>query len=183
LLALLVGGLVLYGVVAVTSPWAFHIGGRPTPLLTWFGSGKLLTKSGDRYTIFLFLYPSSHFSRLHLDGLRPTGGLQGSGCLCEPSGRIQQLKIGGTIYGEWRSTEHSLMAFRLLEPTVVDIGQKRAGYFDLTGRWNGPDLVMDARGSYSAPFRSGVRIEGASVTLHWDPFWSCKDACGRAANP
>ena len=36
LLGLVVLAVVLvYGVAAITSPWAFHIGGRWTPLLAW----------------------------------------------------------------------------------------------------------------------------------------------------
>ena len=46
LLALCV--ILVYGVVGVTSPWAFHIGGRWTPLLYWSGYGKLVTKTGTQ---------------------------------------------------------------------------------------------------------------------------------------
>lgn len=166
----------------ITVPWAFHIGGRWTPLLTWTGSGNLLTKGGIEYPLFVMFYPSPHFSRLRLDGERPTGGLQGSACLCTSPGVFQYLKLGGTIYGGWQSTESSLMNFRLLEPTIVDVGQARAGYFDLVGRWRGPELVMDDRGAWSHPFRSGLRIEHASVTLHWNSFWTCKAACASVTN-
>jgi len=40
-------GAVFYAVVVALDPWALHLGGRSTPLLTWQGSGKLLTKSGS----------------------------------------------------------------------------------------------------------------------------------------
>ena len=43
---LIICGAVVYAVVAITSPWAFHIGGRWTPLLYWSGRGKLVTKNG-----------------------------------------------------------------------------------------------------------------------------------------
>ena len=175
-LVVLLAALIPLGVL-VTNPWAFHIGGRWTPLLTWLGSGKLLTKGGIEYPLFVMFYPSSHFSRLRLNGQRPTGGVQGSACLCTSPGVSQYLKLSGTIYGGWRSTEGSVMDLRLLEPTIVDVGQSRAGYFDLFGRWQGPELVMDDRGSWSSLFRSGLRIEHASVTLHWDPYWTCKTAC------
>jgi hypothetical protein len=45
-LVLVLGGALVYGVVVLLDPWALHIGGRWTPLLTWSGSGKLHTKSG-----------------------------------------------------------------------------------------------------------------------------------------
>jgi len=173
--------LLLLAGVLLTNPWAFHIGGRWTPL-TWWGSGRLVTKRGIEYPLFVMLYPSAHFSRLHLDGRRPTGGVQGTACLCTSPGVSQYLKLSGTIYDGWRSTEGSLIGFRLLEPTIVDVGQTRAGYFDLVGRWQGPDLVMEDRGNWSRPFRSGLRIEHASVTLHWDPYLTCKSACAGVVN-
>jgi hypothetical protein len=37
------GGTLCYGVVVALDPWSFHIGGRWTPLLTWSGSGELVT--------------------------------------------------------------------------------------------------------------------------------------------
>ena len=175
-----VGVLAVYVVAAVTSPWAFHIGGRWTPLLYWSGSGNLQTKSGA-YPLYISFFPSSHSSRLRLDGLRPTGGLQGSGWLCTAPGVIQRLKLSGTIYGGWSSTEGSLMTFRLLDPLYFNMGQ-RQGYFDLYGRWQGPKLVMDDRGRWSATFRSGVRIERASVSFDWGSYGEFKTACARAAN-
>ncbi len=179
---LVIGVAVVYGVAALTSPWAFHIGGRSTPLLYWSGSGKLVTKNGT-YPLYVYFFPASHSSRLQLDGLRPTGGLQGSGSLCTSPGVIQQLKLSGTIFGGWRSTEGSLMEFRLLEyKKFLDSGTHR-GYFDLYGRWRGQQLVMDDRGRWSAPFRSGLKIERASVTLDWGSYSDFKAACANTANP
>jgi len=178
----IVAGIILLG-LALAMPWAVHIGGRWTPLLNWWGYGSLLTKGGTRYPLFIDLHPSSHFSRLRLDGQRPTGGVAGSACLCTSPGTFQYLRLSGTIYGGWSSTEGALVGFRLLEPTVLDLGQKRGGYFDLVGRWQGQELVMNDRGGWSRAFRSGLRIEQASVTLHWSMFWTCKAACADTASP
>ncbi len=178
---LLLGVGVVYALAALTSPWAFHIGGRSTPLLYWSGSGQLVTKTGT-YPLYVSFFPASHFSRLQLDGLRPTGGLQGSASLCAAPGLIQPLKLSGTIYGSWRTTEGSLMTFRLLERKLFDTGQ-RQGYFDLYGRWQGQQLVMNDRGRYAGALRSGLRIERASVTLDWGGYADFKAACASAAVP
>jgi hypothetical protein len=178
--ALLIVALILSAGVAIM-PWAFHIGGRWTPVLTWWGSGRLVAKGGREYPMFVMLYPSSHFSRLRFEGRRPTGGIQGHACLCTSPGANQYLKISGTIYGGWLSTEGSVMGLRLLEPTIVDVGQQRAGYFDVIGRWQGPELVLDEGASWSRSFRSGLRLEHASATLRWDPYWTCKSACAGVA--
>jgi len=180
MLGLVVCALLVYGVVVLTSPWALHIGGRWTPLLYWTGSGKLVTKGGT-YPLYVYFFPSSHFSRLRLDGQRPTGGVQGSGWLCTSPGVTQYLKLSGTIYGGWQSTEDSLMNFRLLEPKVFDVGQHR-GFFDLYGRWHGPELVMEERNETGTTFRSGLKIEHSSVTLNWGSYSDFKAACVSATN-
>jgi hypothetical protein len=173
--------IVLLVCVPLTMPWAFHMGGRWTPLM-WWGYGRLVAKGGIDYPLFVTLYPSPHPSRLRLYGQRPTGGLQGSACLCTAPGAFQLLNLTGTIYDTWWSTAGSQVAFRLLERTIVNVGQKRAGFFDMVGHWNGPELVMEDRSSWSSPFRSGMRIEHASVDLRWSPFWSCKAACASVTN-
>lgn len=177
---------VFYAGVAITNPWSFHMGGRWTPFLTWHGSGELVTKGGREYPLYINLYPSSHFSRLHLDGLRPTGGLQGSGWLCTSPGVAQYLDLSGTIYGGWRSTGGSLMAFRLLEwYTTRDrlLGRTTGrGFFDLTGRWQGQKLAMNDRGHVPDTFPSGLRIEGASVAFDWGSYREFKELCAKAAS-
>jgi hypothetical protein len=169
---------IVYGLAAITAPWSFHIGGRWTPLLYWSASGMLRTKSGT-YPLYVFFYPSSSFSRLRLDGLRPTGGVQGTGSLCTSRGVIQYLVLTGTIYNGWRSTEGSLITFRLREPKIVDVGQKQ-GFFDLYGRWRGSELVMDDRGEPGGMFRSGLKMEHESVTLGWGSYSDFKTVCASA---
>ncbi len=167
--------IVVYAVVAVTSPWAFHIGGRWTPLLYWSGYGKLTTKNGS-FPLYVIFYPSPHFSKLHLDGLRPTGGLRGTAHLCTSAGVVEPLKLSGTIYGGWSSTNEALMAFRLLEFRIVNMGQQQ-GYFDLYGRWSGPELMMTDRHRSSEKFRSGLKIDQATITLDWGSYAEFKTAC------
>jgi hypothetical protein len=166
---------IAYGVAAITAPWSFHIAGLSTPLLYWSASGMLHSKGGT-YPLYVLFYPSPNFSRLRADGLRPTGGVQGSASLCTSRGVIRYLKLSGTIYNGWLSTEGSLIGFRLVEPLYFDVGQKR-GYVDLSGRWNGPQLVMDDRASYARTFSFGTRIENASVTLDRASYSDFKAAC------
>jgi len=154
----------VYGAIVLLNPWAIHIGGRWTPLLTWTGTGKLVTASGS-YPLLVTLNPSPHGSKLRLDGLRATSGLSGWGWLCTPQGTTVVLRVSGTIYGAWRTTDGALLEFRLIEriqnlPTIQD-----GGYVDLFGYWHGPQLVMDDRGEWSAPFRSRLIVKHASLNL------------------
>jgi hypothetical protein len=172
--------VLVYGVAAIIGPWSFHIGGVPTPLLYWSAYGTLHTKNGT-YPLYVLFYPSPTFSKLHLDGLRPSGGVQGNGSLCTSRGVTQYLKLGGTIFNGWSSTEGSLIEFRLLEPKYFDVGQ-RQGFFDLYGRWQGPELVMDGRGRVGSTFRSGLKIEQQTVTLDRGSYSDFKAVCASAAN-
>jgi len=183
LFGLLILCLVLvYGVAAITSPWSFHIGGVSTPLLSWSATGTLHTNDGT-YPMYVFFYPAPNFSRLRMqtkegDTLRPTGGVQGSGYLCTSRGVIQYLKLSGTIYNGWSTTEGSLISFRLLEWYLLDTRPTR-GFLDLSGRWSGTKLVMDDRGSFAKTFRSGLKIEHASVTLDPGSYSDFKAVCSR----
>jgi hypothetical protein len=175
--------VVIYVVMVGLNPWAWHIGGDWTPFLYWTGTGRLVSSSGS-YPLVVYLYPSSHSSRLHLDGLRPTSGLSGQGYLCTPQGTVH-LTLSGTIYGRWRSTDGALMKFRLLEwrrarDRLLGTYPHR-GYFDLFGYWHGPELVMNERGEWSLPFRSGLRIKNASVTLRSGSKAEFNAACAATA--
>lgn len=159
--------LVVYCVIALLNPWALHIGGQWTPFMYWTGSGKLVTSDGT-YPLLVRLYPSPHGSQLRLDGLRPISGVHGQAWLCTPKGS-QFLDLTGTIYGGWRSTDGALTRFRLLERYTARerlLGEvPRRGYIDLYGYWDGPELAMNDRGSWSPPFRQGFTLKNASVTL------------------
>jgi hypothetical protein len=185
LLAIGVFGLAaVYGVVAITAPWSLHIGGRWTPFLQWQGYGQLHAKDGKSYPLYVSFFPSTHFSQLRIQGLRPVGGLQGRGWLCTSPGSAQFLDLSGTIYGKWRTTDGSLIRFRLLEwNTARDrlLGKTmNQGFFDLEGRWRGPELVLDERGDHGQVgevFRSGLHIDYASVALNHGTYADFKALC------
>jgi hypothetical protein len=179
LLFLVLGVAAVYLVTAITSPWAFHIGGRYTPLLHWTGYGRLIARNGT-YPLYVSFFPSSSFSHLHMDGLRPTGGVRGAGTLCTAPGIFEPLRFSGTIFGGWSTTEGSLMAIRLVETRPSVSGTERLGSFGLYGRWRGQELVMEDRGQPASPFRSGLKIEHASVTLDWGSEAEFKRMCAGA---
>ena len=177
---MLLAVVLVYGVAAVMSPWAFHIGGRWTPFLYREGRGRLMTKNGV-YPLYVFFYPASGMSRLRVDDLQPTGGLQGSAAICVSPGTIQSMQLSGTVFGGWRSTEGALMQFRIRDWKIVDVGQ-RQGYFDLYGHWRGTELVMDDRGGFGGTLRSGPRIDKASVTFNWSTYSDFENACTTGRN-
>ena len=166
---LLVCAVLFYAVVAALDPWAMHMGGSWTPLLYWTGTGNLVTSNGT-YPIYVWFFPGSHFSQLHMDGLRPTGGIQGGGSLCESAGKVVPLRLSGTIRGGWKTTEGALIEvdFRVLEKSSLRQAVAYArygGYFRLFGYWHGAKLTMDDRAESSTSSHLGTGIQHASLIL------------------
>lgn len=138
---LIVCVFVVYAVVVVLDPWAFHIGERWTPLLYWTGTRQTGYEARNLPADGYLSSPRRTSPAFVLMALRPTGGIQGNGLMCTSRGVTQYLDLSGTIYGGWRSTDGALMDFRLLERrTARDalMGNNNRGYFDLFGYWHGP---------------------------------------------
>jgi hypothetical protein len=172
---------VLYVVAAVTNPWAFHIGGRWTLLLFWHGYGKLETKGGAEYPLYIRFFPSydTGASTLHREGLRPTGALRGSAALCTAPGVIQPLQVTGAVYSAWRTTEGSVMEFSLLEEKYLDVAHQK-GVLDLLGRWHGPELAVEVPGDAGDASGTGLHAAGATATLNWGSYSEFEAACASA---
>jgi hypothetical protein len=183
---LVLGVVVVLLVTALLAPWAFHIGGRWTPGF-WQGIGTLRTESGDAYPLYIYFYPNFRsMTRLRLNGQRPTSGLRGMGWLCSAQGVMQRLDLSGDIYGTYFNTDGNQTAFRLLDyrhPFRINPQSRR--YFDLTGRWHGPELVMQDDGGWERGFHSDPHNpkERAKVTFTWGSYGDFKKSCDAAAIP
>jgi len=173
-------------VTAVLAPWAFRIGGRWTPEF-WQGVGTLRTDSGDTYPLYIYFYPNFRsMSRLRLNGQRPTSGLRGTGWLCSAQGEKQLLDLSGTIYGTYLNTDGNQMGIRLLDyrrPFRINAQNRR--YFDLYGRWHGPELVLEDTGGWERGFHPDPHNakERAKVTFTWGSYWDFKKLCDTTAIP
>jgi hypothetical protein len=173
-------------VTAALAPWAFHIGGRWTPGF-WQGVGTLRTNSGDAYPLYIYFYPNFRsMSRLRLNGQRPTSGLRGTGWLCSAQGEKQLLDLSGTIYGTYLNTDGNQMGIRLLDfrrPFRINPQNRR--FFDLYGRWHGPELVLEDTGGWERSFHPDPHNakERAKVTFTWGSYWEFKKLCDTTAIP
>jgi hypothetical protein len=184
--ALVFGVVVVLLVTALLAPWAFHIGERWTPGF-WQGVGTLRTESGDAYPLYIYFYPNFRsMTRLRLNGQRPTSGLRGTGWLCSAQGESQLLDLSGDIYGTYLNTDGNQTAFRLLDYRhSFRINPQRRRYFDLTGRWHGPELAMQDDGGWERGFHSDPHNpkERAKVTFTWGSYGDFKKLCAAAAIP
>ena len=161
LLTAIACGIVFFAVIAVTDPWALHIGGRWTPF-TWLGAGKLTTKSGAEYPLFVLFYLDNPAKAN--GSLEPSSPVQGMAWLCAAPGVAQVLQVDGGLDGAWvRSTEGRGMGLNLQErPVALVAPPPEEGSIHLHGTWHGPDLRME---STATQFRSGLRVEPGSTTL------------------
>src|SRR5439155_15179178 len=65
--------VVVVGITAVLQPWAFHIGGRWTPLSSWQGVGRLVDSAGRPYGLYLFFTTDlRHMRGFHVAPGKPT---------------------------------------------------------------------------------------------------------------
>ncbi len=156
--------------VGLMIPWAFHIGGRLTPLY-WSGSGTLFTKSGN-YPLYVLIYPT----------MERDSGLDGWGSLCTSRNTVVPLTVDGSFNGgPWRwSLDGASIELALFEPPGPRgelLHPSDKGGFDLVGYWRGRALVMSENGEHFTPFPSGFKVERASVTLEWGTKSDFKAAC------
>ena len=180
------GGAFTWAVMVALNPWALHIGGRSTPLLYWHGTGTVVAKGGKTYPLYVSFWPGRP-QGFHGGGRREgkivNAHLTGTGWLCVAPGTVERMQISGTAYGGYTSTADSLFDFRLLEwRKSFQINPQHRGFFDVAGSWHGPELVMDRPGEQGIPFRSGLFIDNATVTLHWASYEEFEAACGGAGS-
>jgi hypothetical protein len=188
--------LILFAVVAlafgwvlivVLNPWALHIGGRATPLLYWHGTGTVLAKSGKTYPLYVSFWPGrpgGFASGGRREGKIVNARLAGTGWLCIAPGQVERMDLTGTIYGGYMNIADSLVDFRLLEwRQPFAINPPRRGFFDVAGNWHGPQLVMNRPGEQGIPFKSGLFIDNATLTLHWANYDDFESACRTMATP
>jgi hypothetical protein len=153
----------------------------------WQGIGMLRTESGDAYPLYVYLFPRFRgMSRLRLNGQRPSNALGGAGWLCSAQGVTQRMDLSGDIYGTYLNTDGNQMGFRLLDARrAFRINPQNRRYFDLHGRWHGPELVMEDTGGWKRNFHPAGNSsnEKSSVTFRWGSYGEFKKLCEATAIP
>jgi len=185
-LVLLAGAAFVWVVTVALNPWALHIGGRSTPLLYWHGLGTVVSKDGKTYPVYVGFSPGRP-QGFHGGGRREgkivSAHLIGTGWLCVAPGSVERMQLSGTMYGGYTSDSDSLLDFRLLEwRRAFAINYQHRGFFDVAGTWHGQELVMDRPNEQGIPFKSGLFIDNATVTLHWASYEEFEAACREAGS-
>jgi hypothetical protein len=168
-------------VTVVLNPWALHIGGRPTPLLFWHGTGTVKSKDGASYPLYVTFWPGrpqgiSGIGRR--EGKRVMAHLSGTAWLCSVPGQPQRMDLSGTMYGGYTSTANGLVDFRIIEwRKSFAINYQNRGFFDLAGVFEAGDLVMNRPNEQGIRLKTGPFIDNATARLHWAPYSEFEAAC------
>ncbi len=146
---LLLGVLAAFGYIAlmaVTHPWIFTVGGRLRVLPFWQGSGDI-HGPGGKYHIVVSIQPSNSGSHV-----LPSTSVTGTGWICAPAGHGYQIRIGGGAHEiVWRDMNNRPFRLYTWQRTAWS-PEHLPPKLNLTGRWVGPNLVMNDGGTTAAAF-------------------------------
>jgi hypothetical protein len=157
LAALVLGGVVLAGVMAIVAPWGFYMGGQFHIIPQWTGWGRMHSNLAGDYILYVQLSPTT--------GGRGTYGnfphIKGRGYLCTPQGERYNLRLGGD-FEKPSGTDLQGKGARLYMNNYHPISGRSDPSLEFRGKWNNPDLVLDDHGSLTRAFDPGGKL----VTNH-----------------
>ena len=176
---------VFIGVVAITAPWGFFMGGRFHLIPQWQGWGRLHSNTaGGDYVLYIFFSPKSG------KGLGTTH-VSGNGLLCTPRGETFYLSVGGDFEKNIKTDTNGKTANFYMSNR--SLGSQFSGNtkpsLELRGKWVNPDLVMDDHGSIARNFEPDGKLytghspgrpymaEVVAVTLHEGSKSEFESAC------
>jgi hypothetical protein len=186
-LVMAVAVLVVVAALAIAyPPWAFHIGGRSTPGLTWDGVGTVTATNGGRYVLATHLIGGLPGTGSHASTSCSTRGcdsLHGTAQLCTKRGSTYTFRLTGAVHAWW-STDGATTSVDLTSgPTALPDGWVVA----LHGRWDGPRLSLSSPdNSFTEVFtpQGAIRTTtstadagGAQVTLSYGTVAAFSHAC------
>jgi hypothetical protein len=135
----------LWAVYVLPSPWAYHMGGKFSPLGEWDGYGLVRASNGGRYLLFTHLRGGIVINRGHTScSLTGCDRLTGSAQLCTTGGQHYTFALTGAVHG-WYTTNGSRTDIGLTggTPTALPHGTVVAFH----GVWKGPVLPLASTGN------------------------------------
>jgi hypothetical protein len=149
-------GVLLLGLDAVFTPWAFLMGGHFHLNPKWTGWGRMHSNTAGDSVIYMSISP--YFGRG-----RSLTDITGKGALCTQRGDNYLLDVGGSF--------QSHPGIDLQGKTAIIYAHnysKLTGHNDpqleFHGKWNNPDLVLDDHGSISRAFDPGGTLAKNTAT-------------------
>ncbi len=153
--ALVLGLLFVVAFELLFNPWAFHMGGRLTPLTEWEGVGVLHGSNGARDALHLRIWLKARGMTVARNSTRSRGTFNGLAIVRTPQGETRRYTISGELRTTWWSAEGVPMSLRLFGPK----NERPHPYFDLYGAFDGARLLLDDHGSSGRLFRPDGSID------------------------
>jgi hypothetical protein len=143
--------VVAVGAYILPSPWAFHMGGKFSPLAEWDGYGPVQASNGGHYLLYTHLRGGIVNDHGHAGcSLTGCGSLVGSAQLCTQGGQHYTFVLTGAVHG-WYSTNGSRTSIELTGGTPKRL--PRGWVVAFHGTWHGPDLpIADTGKSFTEVF-------------------------------
>lgn len=148
----LVAGAGLIGLVWITDPWIYRVGGKQRLLPIWSGTGTADGPAG-RYQVYVSFYPA-HYGHASLPGV----SVKGTGVICAPDGARYPARVRGGARGRiWSQMDGHAFWLEVYDRPVLWQTSSRHDWrpslrFD--GAWAGPELRMSDDGSLRNAFRA-----------------------------
>lgn len=162
LLVLAFGVIVVAVVIAITSPWAYFLGGKFNIMANWSGWGTLRTENG-RYVVLVRIGPRVRSGRRGVHISRGAD-LSGSGYLCSPRGEIFRMNVSGSMrsgIGPHTDGEKIVLGLDQWPLFWGSFTSDHRPAIELRGQWRNPDIVADDHGSISRAFNpDGIIYRG-----------------------
>lgn len=147
------------------SPWAFHMGGRFSPLGEWDGYGPVRASNGGSYLLFTHLRGGIVSNHGHGScSLTGCDSLTGSAELCARGGQRYTFTLTGAVHG-WYTTNGSRTTISLTGGTPTALPRGRVVAFH--GVWKGPVLPLASTGgSFTGVFTpaGGIRSTASAAS-------------------
>ena len=157
--ALLLGGVVLAGVMAIVAPWGFYMGGHFHIIPQWTGAGEMHSRIAGDYALLVTFSPKTG------RGLGPTH-VSGNALLCTPRGEKFNLRLAGDFENPHGTNLQGKTA-HLYASNYSTFSGSTAPSLDFRGKWNNPDLVLDDGGSLNRAFDPGGAL---ATNRHMRPY-------------
>jgi hypothetical protein len=160
LLILIVALLAVY---VLPTPWAFHMGGRFSPLGEWDGYGPVLASNGGHYLLYTHLRGGLLNNHGHAGcSFGGCDTLTGTAQLCTQGGQRYTFELTGAVHG-WYTTNGSRTTIALTGGQPKQLPDGRVVAFH--GVWHGAVLpIADTGNSFTGAFTPAGAIKTTTST-------------------
>ena len=157
--------VVLLAIYVLPTPWAFHMGGKFSPLGEWDGYGPVQASHGGRYLLYTHLRGGLANNHGHTGcSLGGCDTLTGTAQLCTQGGQHYTFDLTGAVHG-WYTTNGSRTNINLTGGTPRQLPHGWVIAFH--GVWHGAALpIADTGNSFSEVFTPAGTIRTTNSTAH-----------------